>query len=149
MSAPSSCGYIHVMMQALDTCGSTRVPTYPEEFWNCFDLRILPTGTRTPPPPPAGSARPPPPPPPRNNCTGGTATCFCSDKPDGFYANPDSIDGSTYISCGGGNTKIQDCPLNTIFNDAEKACLAPPPPPPPASKPSHPLIPPVWSPAIG
>lgn len=47
----------------LPSCGANA--SYPEEFWNCADIAIVPQGTLQSPPPPAPSPPPPPPPPPR------------------------------------------------------------------------------------
>eukprot|EP00798_Chlamydomonas_sp_ICE-L_P010153 gene10153-8056_t len=53
----------------LQICGSPEAPDYPEEFWNCADIEIIPSGGKIvspplstlPPPPPAVMATSPPP----------------------------------------------------------------------------------------
>lgn len=97
--------------QVLCTCGTAGC-IYPEEFYNCMDIRIVPSGTTVAPSPPITVPSTPQPP----------TTGFCSGRRDGYYANPDSASGSSYISCAGGRTTIVNCPAGTVFSSSAGAC---------------------------
>jgi hypothetical protein len=129
---------------------------YPEEFWNCADIRIAgngpaspapPSPPPSPPPPPARPPSPSPPSPkPQPPSPPASATFACTGKVDGMYSDPKNC--SKYYQCASGATHSLSCPPTLYFNAAQGYCDYPsnvicnvvatpstPPPPTAASSP--------------
>lgn len=123
----------------LATCGAPYAP-YPEEFWNCADIVIMPRmGRKTPSPTPKKSPpspkpkqirrmSPPPPPPPKNSagkgnkCAAKDAQCICKAfGQDGLF--PDIANKCYgFVSCSSSNAWYQMCPPGLKFDSEIMAC---------------------------